>query len=80
MTARRSFLKALIGIPFAAPAIERIIANGAPPKAPLPTPAPKPTWEWDDSRAVASGFVCVTGYSFPLMCSGTFPLSRPFSE
>ena len=38
---RRSFLRALIGVPFAAKALERIISNGV--AAPI-TPTPEPAW------------------------------------
>ncbi len=57
--ARRSFLRALIGIPVAAKAMERIIAGGAQPKVEPVRPTPQPAWEqgnrWDAKRYGVSG-------------------------
>lgn len=79
---RRNFLRALICAPFAAKAVERIIANGVTPPAPKIEPV-KPTVEpvyeraykeIDWSKMACSGTfsqVYVTGYNDAWMASGT---------
>lgn len=68
---RASFLRALIGAPFAAKAVERIIANGVAAPAPVPvkptTPEPRAS-AWDEER-----FYSFTG--MPLNVSGRFWIS-----
>lgn len=84
---RRNFLRALVGAPVAAVAIERIIAAGGPaaPKVEPVKPAPEPKWEkavpwpsWDGRYAVSG--VCMSDFHFTGCCfSGTY-IHRPHVE
>ncbi len=67
---RGSFLRALIGAPFAAKAVERIIAGGAPkPKVEPIRPTLEPVWArpgaWDPKDFAVSGVFCWSGEPVP---------------
>lgn len=69
--ARRSFLRALIGAPVAAKAVERIIANGVtPPKVEPVKPTPEPRWKLGD-RWDSKVYAC-SGYVSPFSVSGVY--------
>ncbi len=74
---RFNFLRTLIGAPFAAKAIERIITNGKAAPAPVPMkPSVQNAWEYDTypGRYAISGCydqILLTGCS-PQACSGNW--------
>lgn len=71
---RRSFLRALVGVPFAAKAIEAIIARGAPAPQPIAL-TPEPKW-----KKPAPGPQPVYGFSGAPVPSGYHGIVRVYED